>query len=115
MDIAVNRILHGKFSNNGQTCVAPDYVLVDKSRKDEMVGKMQSRLEVMYGKTLAEVQGSASLGRIVNENHFRRVSRLIESSEGEVLVGGLQGADITDKFIPPTIVDVAGHTDNALM
>lgn len=77
VDMAARRIVWGKFLNCGQTCVAPDYVLVHRDIKERLMHRMVAYIEAMYGKKPLESQ---SYGKIINEKHF---SRLLDSIVGE--------------------------------
>jgi len=112
LDIAAKRILWAKLINNGQTCVAPDYVLCHEDLVDEFVNLAQERISAMYG---AHPQKSDSLARLVNVRHFDRISKLLsENHGGKVVAGGIDGADRADKFIPPTLV-VNPNPNSAIM
>lgn len=101
LEIAARRIVWGKFLNCGQTCIAPDYVLVHESRHDELIEGLVATLRAFYG---ADPKQSADLGRIVNEAHVDRLAKLLES--GKVVVGG--DVDRADRWVAPTILrDVA--------
>ncbi len=97
IDIAARRIVWGKFLNCGQTCVAPDYILVDASREDELIERMVHHLRAFYGE---DPQRSPDLARIVNEQHVDRLAKLLES--GTAVVGG--HVDRADRYIAPTIL-----------
>lgn len=101
LDVAARRIVWGKFLNCGQTCIAPDYVLVHESRHDELIEKLVANLRAFYG---TDPKRSADLGRIVNEAHVDRLAKLLES--GTAVVGG--EVDRADRWVAPTILrDVA--------
>ncbi len=72
--LAARRVAWAKFLNAGQTCVAPDFVLVPEDRYDEFSDRLGENLERFYGGAPAE---SPDYGRIVNENHFRRLERFL--------------------------------------
>jgi aldehyde dehydrogenase (NAD+) len=99
LDVAANRIMWGKFLNAGQTCIAPDYVLVERSVQDALVDKMADTLREFYGAT---PQHSDSLSRIVSDRHLQRLKGLIESSGGTVVVGG--ESDDGDRYLAPTVI-----------
>jgi aldehyde dehydrogenase (NAD+) len=101
------RIVWAKYTNAGQTCVAPDYVLVDADTEQQLVPLLQQAVTEMFGK---DPQQSASYGRIVNERHFERVSRLIES--GDVVIGGQ--TDAASLYIAPTVLSGVS-ADSAVM
>ena len=72
--LAARRLAWAKFLNAGQTCVAPDFVLVPEERLDEFAAKLGENLDRFYGPAPAE---SPDYARIVNENHFRRLENLL--------------------------------------
>ena len=80
-----NRITRGKFWNAGQSCIAPDYVLVDRSRKQELTDAIGAQLEVFFGPDAAT---SDAYGRIVSDSHFDRLAAIIDGST--ILSGGTQ-------------------------
>ena len=83
IDVAVKRIVYGKMLNAGQTCVAPDYVLVDDSIKEQFLTKLTQRIRTLYGEDASQ---NADFGRMVSTRHTERVGQLIESDK--VLIGG---------------------------
>ncbi|WP_318615949.1 aldehyde dehydrogenase [Sporosarcina sp. YIM B06819] len=97
---AAERIVWGKFVNNGQTCVAPDYVLVHHSVKDKLVKAMSAAILEFYGKVAAE---SVDYGRIVNDRHFSRLLKILEKDHAHVVYGG--DFDREDLYIEPTLLD----------
>ncbi|KAA1037726.1 aldehyde dehydrogenase [Macrococcus equipercicus] len=98
--VAAERITFGKFMNAGQTCVAPDYILIDRKVKDKFIEAMRMTIAEFYGKNPAE---SADFGRIVNDNHFRRLSGILASAEGRIVSGGRTEA--AERYIEPTLID----------
>lgn len=107
IDIAAKRIVWGKFLNAGQTCVAPDYILVHKAVKAELLEKLKLYITQFFGDNPCE---NNNLPRIINEKHFLRVKGLLE--KGRIITGG---ACNKEKLrIAPTIID--GITwDDAVM
>jgi aldehyde dehydrogenase (NAD+) len=102
-----DRIAWGKFTNAGQTCIAPDYVLVDAETEQKLVPLLRKAVSSMFG---ADPATSDSYGRIVNDRHFQRLSGLLES--GAVAVGGQ--TDAAQRYIAPTVLtDV--DADSAIM
>jgi aldehyde dehydrogenase (NAD+) len=95
--LAAKRIVWGKFLNAGQTCIAPDYVLIDQADKDEFIELAQEELKVMYGE---QVEKSSDYGRIINDRHFTRLTELLK--EGRIVHGG--AVDKNTRFIEPTIM-----------
>jgi len=94
---AAKRIAWGKTFNAGQTCIAPDYMLVKKGVKEKLLPLIQKEFQTFYG---ADAQQSPDFGRIINDHHFRRVSKYIQ--DGKVFCGGR--TDERDRFIEPTIL-----------
>jgi aldehyde dehydrogenase (NAD+) len=107
LDEAAKKIAWGKLLNSGQSCVAPDYLLVDESVRTRFVEKLVAQILSM--------EGEGSRGIIVNERHAARVQRLCESAVAagaEVITGGPKPSD--PRAIPPTVI--AGVTpDSAVM
>ncbi|MEK4757981.1 aldehyde dehydrogenase [Macrococcus sp. FSL W8-0367] len=99
LKVAAERIAFGKFMNTGQTCVAPDYVLIDNEIKVKFVEALQATIQEFYG---AQIEQSEDFGRIVNDNHFNRLVNIIEDSRQQVIYGGESNAD--ELFVAPTII-----------
>lgn len=100
LQVSAKRILSTKCFNAGQICIAPDYALVHESMEEPLLKEMQSVLKSWFGD---DASTSDSFGRIINQNHFRRVRNLIDTADGEVLPQ--QGKlDESSKFIPPTLI-----------
>jgi aldehyde dehydrogenase (NAD+) len=107
LDLAAKRIVYGKFFNAGQTCVAPDYVLVHDRVHDALVNRMVSAIREFYGD---DPQQSPDYARIVNERHHARLTRLL--ADADVVTGG--ETDLSDRYIAPTILrNVSG--DHSVM
>ena len=98
LDATARRILWGKFTNAGQTCVAPDYLMVHESIKEKLLEKMTTYLVEMFGDAVAE---SSHYGRIINEKMFDRLAPMLQ--EGKVRVGGQ--SDRKSLFIAPTLLE----------
>lgn len=98
VDISAKRIVWGKFMNAGQTCIAPDYVLVHESKKEILINSLKKYINEFYGKNPLL---SKSYGRIINEDRFNRLVNLLK--EGSIIIGG--DYDINERYISPTIVD----------
>jgi aldehyde dehydrogenase (NAD+) len=98
LEYSSKRITWGKWTNAGQTCVAPDYLLVHKDSKAKLLDKMQKHLKDFYGD---DPQKSPDYGRVINARHFKRLTGLL--NQGNILVGGQH--DESDLYIAPTIID----------
>jgi aldehyde dehydrogenase (NAD+) len=98
LKLAAKRVVFGKYLNCGQTCVAPDYILVDKKVKDEFICQVKIQIEKMFGKNPLDNQ---DYGKIINQKHFDRICGLIDNSK--VVYGGK--ADAQTLKIQPTVLD----------
>ncbi len=98
VELAAKRICWGKFLNAGQTCVAPDYLLVHQKIKDRFVQALLRCIRESFGENPRE---SRDFPRIVNERHFDRLTALL--NEGNILCGG--ETDRAHKYIAPTVID----------
>ncbi len=105
--VAANRITWGKFTNAGQTCVAPDYLLVHESRKNELMDEMQKSIRSFYGK---DAQQSPDYGRIVNQKRFATLEGYLQ--QGNIITGGQTAAD--DLYMAPTIMDQVSHSTSIM-
>ncbi len=99
--IAAQRIIWGKTLNAGQTCVAPDYLLVHEAIKEELVGEMKKVIQEFFG---ADPQKSDCFGRIINNKHFNRIKNIIERDSAGIVYGGRY--DEETKYIEPTLIEV---------
>ncbi|MEO0323837.1 MAG: aldehyde dehydrogenase family protein [Myxococcota bacterium] len=97
LDVAARRIAWGKFFNAGQTCVAPDYVLVDERVHDALVHRLVATVRSFYGD---DPESSSDYARIVSASHHRRLMGLL--GEGQVLCGGT--GDEASRYLAPTIL-----------
>jgi aldehyde dehydrogenase (NAD+) len=95
--VAARRIVWAKFTNVGQTCVAPDYLLAHESVEEPLLRLMQEAIEEFYG---SDPQSSADYGRVVDGRAFRRIDALMR--EGELCTGGC--GDEASRYIAPTII-----------
>ncbi len=98
LKVAARRLTWGKFFNAGQTCLAPDYVLVPPSLKDELVSRIQTNVTHFFGES---PDSSADFARIVNHRHFDRILGYLD--EGHVVFGGESDRD--ERYIAPTVID----------
>jgi aldehyde dehydrogenase (NAD+) len=99
IDVAARRIVWGKQLNSGQTCIAPDYVLVERPVRDRLVEAMVRQIRALYGD---DPKASPDLARVIDGRHHGRLMGLLGSSGGQVVTGG--EADVNDRYISPTIV-----------
>jgi aldehyde dehydrogenase (NAD+) len=101
LETTADRIAWGKFTNAGQTCIAPDYLLVDAETEKKLVPLLRQSIARMFGEDPAT---SDSYGRIVDDRHFERLSGLLAS--GEIAIGGQ--TDAGKRFIAPTVLTGVG-------
>ncbi len=95
--VAARRVAWGKWLNAGQTCIAPDYVMVNSSVRDGFVDELGKAITEFFGD---EPKESESYGRIVSPNHFARVSALMDG--GTAVIGGETDAAV--RYIAPTVL-----------
>ena len=100
LTIAAKRIIWGKTLNAGQTCVAPDYIMVHESVKESFIVEMKKTLVNYFGETIEDKE---DFGRIVSERHFLRLREMLEVEREAILFGGKSNRDT--RFIEPTILD----------
>ncbi|RMG66844.1 MAG: aldehyde dehydrogenase family protein [Bacteroidetes bacterium] len=98
LEVATRRIVWGKCLNAGQTCVAPDYLLVHRKVKAEALAWMQRHLRDFFG---PDPQQSPDFGRIIHDRHVARLAGLIE---GQIVTGGQ--VDVADRYVAPTLIEV---------
>ena len=104
LEKAARRIVWGKFTNAGQTCIAPDFVVAHASIKAALLRRLSSTIQAFYGD---DPLASADYGRIVNERHFTRLVALMR--EGDIVTGGQAVAEI--RYIAPTVIDNVSWAD----
>ncbi len=109
LDVAARRIAWGKLLNAGQTCIAPDYVLAERSIRDELVDKIGKAIDGFYK---GDPKTSVDYGRIVNERHLGRLQGLLADHGGTVALGG--DVDESTKYLAPTVV-IDPDVDSKLM
>ncbi len=102
LPVAAARTAWGKFVNNGQVCLAPDYILVHETKKKQFVDLVRQKIREFYGE---EVGGSSNYCRMVNDRHFQRVKGYVEDAvrDGATIeIGGK--FDASQDYIEPTLV-----------
>jgi len=107
LEVSAKRIAWGKFVNAGQTCVAPDYLLVDKSIKMEFLEYLKTAIHQLYGEDPKE---SPDYPRIINDDHFERLAVLL--SDGETVTGG--ESDNETRYIAPTVLNNINLNDTIM-
>ncbi|KAG0297091.1 Aldehyde dehydrogenase [Dissophora globulifera] len=108
--IAAKRIAFGKSFNAGQTCVAPDYLLMTAKVEEKFMPALKEALEGMFG---TNPQKSSDYGRIVNHRHYHRLTKVLnENQSGEIVIGGQ--TDEKDLYIAPTVVSNVDREDKLM-
>ena len=97
LSLAARRIVWGKFYNAGQTCIAPDYVLIPKNKKELFLSFFQEEITKMYGE---KPETSPDYARIINLKNWQRLVNML--NDNEVVIGGEYNSD--DNYISPTLV-----------
>ncbi|MDZ7992814.1 MAG: aldehyde dehydrogenase [Nostoc sp. EfeVER01] len=98
LEHTVRRITWGKFINAGQTCIAPDYLLVNKKIKKDLIDGLAKSLKEFYGDNPVN---SPDYARIISEKHFDRLVNFLK--DGEVIIGGENQP--SERYIAPTVID----------
>ncbi|EEH97530.1 MULTISPECIES: aldehyde dehydrogenase [Clostridium] len=97
LGLAAKRIVWGKFLNAGQTCVAPDYILVQKDIKEKLLKELKKELLLQFG---SDIKSSSDFPRIVNKHSLLRLKNYL--NDGEIYFGG--SVDEKDLYLEPTIL-----------
>ena len=97
LDFAAKRIAWGKFINSGQTCVSPDYLLIDKKVKDKFLELISKEIRLFYG---SDPEKSNDFARVINSENVNRLAGLMKS--GQIITGGI--TDLLSRYVAPTII-----------
>ena len=108
LEVTARRLVWGKSLNAGQTCIAPDHLLVEKKLYSTLISKMKNEVKSFYGE---DPINSNNLAKIINENHFNRLTKLIEGAKHkqQIIFGGQ--FDSQNRCISPTLVKVEDRND----
>ena len=98
LKLAARRIVFGKYLNCGQTCVAPDFLLCERSIRDKLIAELKAQITTQFGTVPLE---NKDYGKIINEKHFKRICSLIDPAK--VVAGGETNEDTLQ--IAPTILN----------
>ena len=107
LEVSAKRIIWGKFTNCGQTCIAPDFLVVNKKIKDKFIKELKTQIVKIYGNN---VMNNKEYGRIISDKHMNYLVSLLEKQN--ILHGGNFNFD--DKFFEPTLVEI-NDTDSKIM
>jgi aldehyde dehydrogenase (NAD+) len=109
LETAAKRIVWGKLINVGQTCIAPDYLLVHKEVAAELISLMKQSIRAFYGEN---PRSNPDYGRIVNERQLQRIAGMIERDRSKIITGGT--VEPEDLYIEPTLLYPATWSDAAM-
>lgn len=109
LDIAAKRIMWGKLINTAQTCIAPDYLIVHKDIKEQLVTKLKITIIDFYS---LDASKSKDYGRIVSTRQFDRLASIIDRDKAKVAYGGHYNRG--DLYIEPTLLDNASWQDASM-
>jgi len=98
IELTARRVVWGKFINSGQTCVAPDYILISPAVKDEFIEALRIEIVKAYGENPEE---SDDYGRIISSGHFKRLMKLMK--KGKIIIGGEYNSKT--RYIAPTVIE----------
>jgi len=107
LDHTAKRIVWGKFINAGQTCTAPDYLLVDGKIKDRLLNRIEKYIREFYGNVPSK---SPNYSRIINQKHFFRLAELLKN--GKIIVGG--DTNLENLYIAPTVIEQISWEDKVM-
>ncbi|KAF8585282.1 aldehyde dehydrogenase [Ramaria rubella] len=105
-EIAARRLLWGKMTNAGQTCAAPDYIIIPQHVQHKFVAAIKKTWSKFYG---SDPHTSNSFSRICTHNHWDRITGLLKDTQGDVILGGQTSR--ADKYIAPTVVQNVSFND----
>lgn len=112
---AAQRIAVTKFINNGQTCIAPDYVLAHESIAGDLIKHLKDQIPALFGGTDKKISNSPDYARIVNEKHFSRLSDMLRDAESKgatVETGGQ--LDFSQRFFEPVVLSNVSHASRVM-
>jgi aldehyde dehydrogenase (NAD+) len=109
LETAAKRIVWGKLINVGQTCIAPDYLLVHSEVAAKLIGLMKHYITAFYGQ---DARNNPDYGRIVNERQLRRIAGMIDKDRAKIIAGGT--VEPEDLYIEPTLLYPAAWSDAAM-
>ena len=99
LKVSAKRILWGKLTNAGQTCVAPDYILAHEDIYEELIKEFENVIIEFYGQDIIR---SKDFGRIINDRHMNRLNAILEHDKNKITFGG--EVDFEKRYISPTII-----------
>ncbi|AXJ00419.1 aldehyde dehydrogenase (NAD+) [Cyclonatronum proteinivorum] len=113
LEKAARRVAWGKFTNCGQTCIAPDYLLVHKNIYDTFLGLLKSELQTLYPQACLGRQDDSGYGRIIHQSHFLRLKELLDEATDKGAKHLLPYFfDADDKFMSPVVLELNQKHDS---
>jgi len=104
--VTAKRIISGKYINVGQTCVAPDYLIVHESIKQKLIDEMVKAIKQFFGE---QIENSEAYGKIINQNRFNTLNNLLEGNQ--IIFGGKNNEETL--FFEPTLIE--GNIEDSIM
>lgn len=108
--LAARRLLWGKVHNAGQVCVSQNYTMIDKEVFDHFVMEIKKAMKEYYPNG---TRNTDDYGRIVNNRQWRHLKKLLDESQGQILMGG--DMDESDRYIEPTVIQISSPTDSLML
>lgn len=107
--LAARRLLWGKFLNAGQVCISQNYTMVDAEIADAFIEQMKIAMKEFYPQG---AKASPDFGRIVSKHHFLRIKKMLDATQGQIVIGG--DTDEAENYIEPTVVLVKDEHDSLI-
>lgn len=108
--LAAKRLLWAKTMNAGQVCISHNYTLVDKEVLDSFIAELKNALTEFFPKG---ARASEDYGKIVNASSFNRIKKMLDSTNGKIVAGGMTNAE--DRFIEPTVILITDPEDSLML
>ena len=108
--LAARRLLWAKVHNAGQVCISQNYTLIDNEVFDRFVSELRKAMKEYYPNG---TRNTEDFGRLVNNRQWQRVKKMLDDSQGRILMGG--DTDESDRYIEPTVVQISSLTDSLMV
>ena len=107
--LAARRLLWAKVMNAGQVCISQNYILADKEVVPELIAQLKVAMKEFYPNG---AKASPDYGRIVNDQSYARIKKMLDNTSGKIVIGGTMDAE--QRFIEPTVVEVSDPSDTLI-